>query len=218
MTPPAVALDHLVVAADTLDQGTDYVQAKLGTSPASGGRHTLMGTHNRVLRLGRDQYLEVIAIDPMGRRPDFPRWFNLDNPVQQARLKIRPRLITWVVRTQAIDMLVETIFGQSVCVRPMQRDALRWRFAFTDDGSMPGEGLIPHVIQWAGDSPPAEMMRASDCTLIGLDGLCADPARIQRVVSSMGLDDTIAIHPVSQQRPAGLFARIDTPNGMAILD
>lgn len=218
MTPPAVALDHLVVAADTLDQGTDYVQANLGTSPAGGGRHTLMGTHNRVLRLGRDQYLEVIAIDPMGRRPDFPRWFNLDNPVQQARLKIRPRLITWVVRTQSIDALAEAIYGQPVCVRPMQRDALRWRFAFNEDGSMPGNGLIPHMIQWSGDIHPVESMADTGCTLINLEGVHDDPASVQRVVSSMGLDHTIAIHPVSKQRLPGLYARIKTPNGVVVLD
>ena len=177
-----------------------------------------MGTHNRVLYLGRSRYLEVIAIDPEGRHPDFPRWFNLDDTDLQERLKIRPRLITWVVRTDDVDALAEEIYGQRACVRAMQRDSLRWRFAFTEGGAMPGDGLIPHVIQWAGDDHPADTMGDSGCTLIGLDGVHAEPASVQRVVSSMGLDNAITIHGVSQQRPPGLFARIKTPTGVVVLD
>ena len=50
---PTAMLDHLVVAADTLDQGAAYVRDRLGVSPAGGGTHVAMGTHNRVLKLGR---------------------------------------------------------------------------------------------------------------------------------------------------------------------
>ncbi len=218
MTIPPAELDHLVVAAHTLDQGTAYVQRRLGVEPAGGGKHAAMGTHNRVLKLGRGRYLEVIAIDSEGRKPDFPRWFNLDDTDLQEGLKIRPRLITWVVRTDAIDTLAEEIYGQRACVRPMQRDSLRWRFAFTEDGAMPGDGLIPHVIQWAGDTHPAESMADSDCTLVGLDGAHTDPVSVKRVVSSMGLDDTITIHPVSERQSPGLFARIKPPTGVVVLN
>jgi hypothetical protein len=211
-------LDHLVVAADTLEQGAAYIQARLGVSSAGGGRHVLLGTHNRVWKLGPDRYLEVIAIDPMGWRPDFSRWFNLDDPNQQALLKIRPRLITWVVRTDSVDTLAATLYQQPVFVRSMQRDSLRWRFAFTQDGSMPADGLIPHLIQWTGDSHPAESMVDAGCTLVGLEGVHVDPESVHRVVSSMSLDHTITIHPASQQRPVGLFARIMTPDGMVVLD
>jgi Glyoxalase-like domain len=218
LTGPAVELDHLVVAAHTLDQGVAVIQHCLGVPMAGGGTHAAMGTHNRVLRLGRGRYLEVIAIDPAGRPPAFPRWFNLDDPALQARLKIRPRLIAWVVRSDAADTLAEEMYGQTTCVRPMQRDLLRWRFAFTNDGSLPGDGLIPHMIQWTGDRHPAESMEDSGCLLVGLDGAHAVPASVQRTITSMGLDKAIAIHPVSEQRPAGLSARIKTPTGLVVLD
>jgi len=211
-------LDHLVVAAYSLDQGCAHVQDCLGVPMAGGGKHAAMGTHNRVLKLGPGQYLEVIAIDPEGSQPEFPRWFNLDDPGIQARLKIRPRLITWVVRTDNVDALAETTYGQRVCVRPMQRDALRWRFAFTDDGSMPGDGLIPHLIQWGGRIHPTDKMKDAGCRLWRLDGAHIDAASVQRVVSSMGLDHLITLHPVSKQRPSGLLARIRTPAGMVELD
>lgn len=218
MPPPAAVLDHLVVAADTLDQGTRYVQERLGIAPAGGGSHAAMGTHNRVLKLGRDRYLEVIAIDPEGQRPDFPRWFNLDHSDLQRRLAIRPRLITWVVRTDRLDALAKHTYGRSATIRPMQRDSLRWRFAFTNDGSMPGNGLIPHMIQWEGGRHPAESMLDSGCVVAGLAGTHTDPASVQRMVSSMGLDHAITIHPASKNQVQGLSARIHTPTGMVLLD
>lgn len=213
-----INLDHIVVAASTLDQGAAYVRDCLGVEPSGGGNHPAMGTHNRVLKLGRKRYLEVIAIDPEGRPPDFPRWFNLDDLALQSRLKIHPRLIAWVVRSESADSIAEAIYGTPTRVRPMQRDALRWRFAFTRDGSLPGDGLIPHMIQWEGDPHPAESMAESGCTLMGLEGVHTDPATIQRVVTSMGLDNAITIHPVSKPRPAGLSARIKTPTGVVVLD
>lgn len=207
-----------MVAAHSLDQGSAYVEDCLGVPMTGGGKHAAMGTHNRVLKLGQGQYLEVIAIDPEGRQPDFPRWFNLDDSEFQARLKIRPQLITWVVRTDNVDLLAEAVYGQRGCVRAMQRDELRWRFAFTDDGSMPGNGLIPHMMQWEGSGHPIETMPDSGCTLLGLDGVHAEPASVQRLVSSMGLDRFITIHPVAPQWPPGLHARIKTPAGVVAMD
>ncbi|BBO70442.1 glyoxalase [Desulfosarcina alkanivorans] len=218
MTPPAAMLDHLVVAADTLDQGSAFLQARLGVAPSGGGRHAAMGTHNRVLKLGRDRYIEVIAIDPDGRRPDSPRWFDLDDADRRARLKDRPRLITWVARTDALDALAEAVYGQRADVRAMQRGDLRWRFAFTMDGSLPGDGLIPHLIQWAGDRHPAESMVESGCTLVGLDGTHTDPEAFRKTIASLGLEGTLTIHPVSGPQPPGLSVRIETPAGTVILD
>jgi hypothetical protein len=43
------ALDHLVVAAATLEQGEDHLESLLGVRPRRGGRHVVMGTHNSVL-------------------------------------------------------------------------------------------------------------------------------------------------------------------------
>ena len=69
-----IALDHLIIAAATLDEGVDYVADTLGIAPSGGGCHELVGTHNKVLRLGHDVYLEVIALDPAGITPTFLRW------------------------------------------------------------------------------------------------------------------------------------------------
>ena len=71
-------IDHLVVAARTLAQGADFLRDLLGVEALSGGKHVAMGTHNLVMQLGEERYLEVIAIDPDAEPPERPRWFDLD--------------------------------------------------------------------------------------------------------------------------------------------
>src|ERR1043165_9154818 len=71
-------LDHIAVTAPDLDRGAAYVSDILGVAPAGGGEHALMATHNRLLRLGDDVYLEVIAPNPAMARTARRRWFELD--------------------------------------------------------------------------------------------------------------------------------------------
>lgn len=62
-----VALDHLVVMADTLAQGAAWCEAVLGITSGPGSEHPQMGTHNRLFRINSAAfpyaYLEIIAIN-----------------------------------------------------------------------------------------------------------------------------------------------------------
>src|SRR5687768_5121509 len=102
-------IDHLVVAADSLEQGVAWCEGTLGVQPAGGGKHPLMGTHNRLLAISSERfadcYLEIIAIDPAAAAPARARWFGLDDPALREALRERPRLVHAVARTQMIEML-----------------------------------------------------------------------------------------------------------------
>jgi hypothetical protein len=147
-----LALDHLVVAARTLEEGARWVELRLGAAPGGGGKHSAMGTHNRLLSLGPDCYLEVIAIDPDAPAPGRPRWFSMDTPAMAARLARGPALIHWVART---DDIARELAGQPVEIMEMQRGEFRWRIGVPADGMLRDEGAAPTLIQWITRSPAA---------------------------------------------------------------
>src|SRR5574343_914294 len=102
-------IDHLVVAAASLDEGVAWCERVLGVAPAPGGQHALMGTHNRLLNISAPSYprcyLEIIAIEPGAPGPQGrARWFDLDDrALQQALREQGPGLIHWVARVPQLD-------------------------------------------------------------------------------------------------------------------
>lgn len=161
-------IDHLVVAARDLESGARWLEQRLGVPLVAGGAHVLMGTHNRLLRLagGTRLYLELIAIDPAAAPPPRPRWFGLDDPVLQARLAERPRLIHWVARSDDLIHEATPAHGE---ILAMQRGDFRWRIAVPTDGSLPAGGRAPTLIQWDVPCHPAERLPDSGCTLLEFD-------------------------------------------------
>jgi Glyoxalase-like domain len=186
-------LDHLVVAAATLEEGTEYIRRCLGLELQDGGRHERMGTHNRLLRIDSGAYLEVIAIDPNGIKPEGPRWFGLDS------FEGPPRLVHWVARAQADDL--ETLpLPEHGPIHPMTRGSFSWRITIPDDGRLPGGGLIPTLIAWdAGSGHPSEILEVRDCALLQLEATHPAAAWISSRLALLGLEELITVNtgPVS---------------------
>jgi len=160
--------DHLVIAARTLEEGVAWVERQLGVPMAAGGKHPLMGTHNRLLSLGPGRFLEVIAIDPEAPQPARPRWFELDTPAMQARLAKAPALVHWVERTDDIERELAT-YGDVVELIAASRGKYRWRIALRPDGAFPGTGRLPTLIEWEGGEHPSRDLPPSGVGLLAFD-------------------------------------------------
>lgn len=190
----AVWVDHLVVAAASLEQGAAWCEATLGVAPGPGGKHALMGTHNRLLKIGSsafpDTYLEIIAIDPDAPPPGRARWFGLDEPALRASLAASPRLIHVVARSGMLDMhrwgliTVGQQPGDPVSAgRDTPHGRLSWQILLRDDGRLACGGALPTLIQWQGLHPTANMadsgVELAGLTLRGVPDRARDVLRLR---------------------------------------
>ena len=210
----ACELDHLIVGADTLAQGADFIEDLLGVKPQAGGRHLMMGTHNMVLKLGARAYLEVIAIDSAGEAPRRPRWFGLDDAGTRQRLLERPRLLTWAARTHDIDQAVRQCSLPLGVVHPMERGAYQWRITIPDDGALVCSGLVPALIQWDCATHPADNLEDRGCALINIEGQHPAPADAATVLAALDLERIFKLRQAGHTR---LAATIRGPRGLCTI-
>lgn len=212
------ALDHLVVVAATLEQGAACIEKTLGVRPAKGGEHIKIGTHNCVLRLADETYLEVIAVNPLAGILSRPRWFGMDDAIQRRKAAAGPYLATFVARTGDIDACADAL-PELGTVHDMQRGALHWRITIPDDGGLIHNGAVPAFIQWAPRMHPSQAMHDSGCKLLELEIRHPQPWRLAAIWRRAGLhpDERLTIREAAPGVAPGLIARISTPNGIATL-
>jgi hypothetical protein len=202
-----LSFDHIAISAGSLDEGVAYVEDRLGLPLAGGGKHGHMGTHNRLMGMG-DLYLEVIAIDPEAPRPDWPRWFDLDNFTGP------PRLTNWVAGANDLDIALALCppgIGQPV---QLTRGDYRWRMAVPEDGKLPFDGLFPALIQWQGALRPAGALPNTGLRLTRLVLAHPEGAALARTLAPLIADPRIVVEP--GPRPE-MRAEFTTPHGPRFL-
>jgi len=211
---PAAEFDHLVVAGATLAQAIEYTADLTGVAPRPGGQHTAMGTHNALVRLGRRVFLELIAIDPSLPPPARPRWFDLDDDAMRSALGDQPRLVNWVVRTTDIERAVASAKVDPGPVHPMSRGDFRWRITIPDDGTRPGAGVLPTLIQWDVAEHPADRLPDDGVSLVELAASHPAPETIRSALAALGLSDALRATYGAAPR---LAAMLRTPRGLVTL-
>jgi len=210
-------LDHIVVAANNLQQGVDYVRKSLGVEIPVGGFHQTMGTHNHVMQLGNDAYLEVIAIDPEAEPPAHPRWFGLDEALLRAAIQQQPRLITWVMNTADIHQVVDAAGFDIGTPTVLSRADLKWEIALPNDGRLLAGGMLPYCIQWHSTPHPSQGMADFDCLLQSLTIHHNRPRWITARLDEVGAGHLVDVEAIADSEAPYLSAAIDTPAGRVTL-
>lgn len=215
-------IDHLVVAADSLDEGVRWCQNTLGVTPGPGGNHALFGTHNRLLRLRsaehRLAYLEIIAIDPSAsptREAGLRRWFDLDDPsILQQLEQSGPQLLHWVASVPDITASVSDLHALGIdrgrvieASRPTPQGLLQWKITVRDDGQRLFGGLLPTLIEWGTDHP-ALSMTGPVIALHSLRLQHPQAEALQLALQTIGFNQLVVTNG-----PLGLFAEFALADG-----
>ncbi len=207
------AIDHLVVTAPTLASGIQYVEQALGCKMQPGGQHPRMGTHNALLKIGVCSYLEVISINPDAKPPRRKRWFELETLLPETR----PRLATWVMRTNDIENVTSATCLELGVVEEMSRGTLEWQITIPPDGRLPSHGIAPVVIQWKSEVHPASKLAESSVSLLQLVGHHPTARHITALLNATGFEGPFLVVEPPDGVSYGLTATFQTPKGMAVL-
>lgn len=220
-------LDHLVIAAETLEQGIAWCEQTLGITPGPGGEHPLMGTHNRLMRVATVDYprayAEIIAINPAAPNPTparTGRWFDLDDPALRARVaQDGPRLVHFVVNVPDVARALQDWAALGIdrgpalaASRATPRGLLKWRMTVRDDGQRLFAGALPTLIEW-GDVHPASTMPESGVTLQSLTVQHPQAELLRAAYDAIGLASVQV-----QQGAPNVCAQLRTPRGAVTLE
>lgn len=206
MTATLRRVDHLIYTVPNLEVGIREIEELLGVRPTVGGRHPDYGTRNALLGLGPTTYLEIMAPDPELPRPARGRLFGLDTLE-------RPRLATWVLRSEEIDDLTARAMSHGLDLGPVQPGSrerpdgtvLTWKL--TDPYAPRMDGAVPFLIAWGTTPHPARSApQAGD--LIDLKIEHPDPEAVRSALGTLGVEV-----PVEVGDRVGLTAVLQTSVG-----
>jgi hypothetical protein len=96
----------------------------------------------------------------------------------------------------------------------MERGSFRWRITIPDDGSLPGDGIVPTLIQWSDARHPADTLPESGLRLAALAGAHPQPATIRAALAALGLGDDVKVTFSATPR---LVAMLNTRRGAVTL-
>jgi hypothetical protein len=201
-------IDHLVYAAPDLAAAIADVAERFGVRARAGGKHVGLGTHNALLALGPQTYLEIIAVDPGQPEPPRPRPFGVDGVR-------RGGLVGWALTCDDIDAAVARARSRGYDpgdVADAQRvgptgTVLRWRLT---RNALAG-GLVPFLISWGDTEHPARSApRGFSLDAFHLEH--PEPASLAPLLTGLGAD--VEIRPAAA---AALVARLSGPHGSKLL-
>jgi hypothetical protein len=213
-----MTLDHLVYGVPDLAEAIAIFEERLGLTAILGGRHEGLGTHNAILPLTHESYVELIAADPERPTPNHPRPFGLDTLPH-------PKLVTWAVRSRAIERDVERAHDRGYdpgTVIPMTREepsgeTIAWKLALR--AKPVGDGLVPFIIDWGQTRHPSDLEAAPHeaggpagsqprGALTEFFATHPEPEPVQAAIDALGLDleircESIPSLTASLSGPAG---------------
>ncbi len=191
-------IDHLVIGAAELDKATRQIESFIKAEFLAGGKHPLMATHNRVIKLQNSLYMEIIAADPSFLSPQNPkrknRWFSLDSNATQKRLSRAPQPLCWVIAVNDIEKTLMHCGYNPGRIIGMTRDNFSWKITVSENGDLPESGVLPIFIEWPNGKHPTKTMPKSNISLEKLTLFHPHPSGIKHILSKLNINGSIEVN------------------------
>ena len=191
-------IDHLVIGAAELDKATKQIQSFIKAEFLAGGKHPLMATHNRLIKLQNSLYMEIIAADPIASLPTSPtrknRWFSLDSNATQKRLSLAPQPLCWVVAVNNIEKTSMHCGYNPGRIIEMTRGNFSWKITVSENGDLPESGILPIFIEWPNGKHPTKMMPESNVFLEKLTLFHPHPSGIKHILAKLNINGPIKVN------------------------
>ena len=186
-------IDHIVIGATNLILGTKTLETKLSTKFSPGGEHKTMGTHNKLLKLQSNIYLEVISNNPNVSKPSRQRWFSLDESSIKEKIKKSPRLLCWVLEVDNIEDTVKKCGYNPGEILQLSRDELTWKVTVPSNGKLVENGVLPVLIEWPSNQHPSKKLNNSKVSINKISLFHPEPYKIKSIVSNLIESDLIHV-------------------------
>jgi hypothetical protein len=183
------AIDHVIVAIDSLDRGIALLREATGLTPVFGGAHPGRGTQNALLSLGSGSYLELLAPNPADEAgPRMVAMFAAARELTPSGFALAARDADSVRALALRQGLPAGGVAPGSRARP-DGSTLRWR---TLNPWGWNNALLPFFIEWHASSPHPSRESPTGCTLtsITLHSTAADSLR--RLFGRMNVQTQVA--------------------------
>jgi hypothetical protein len=171
-----LALDHLIVAVDDLDEAARRYDDEYGLASVAGGRHPGHGTGNRIVPLG-DSYVELMAVVDDDGAASSP----LGSWLGRRLADEGGGLVALCLRTDNIAAVAERTGREPLAMSRTRPDGveLTWHLVALDAALTDG---LPFFIQWHVHHAdhPGRTRITHRCRAVGIDWveLGGDPDRL----------------------------------------
>lgn len=202
-------IDHIVYGVENLEKGMEQLFQITGVHPVMGGKHLEYGTHNALLGLGQEIYLELIALDPENRDV-ANKWMGIE-------LLNSPKVIRWAMKSEDIIMQANILSGYKPdlgIIRDGRRrrpdgSELSWKLTLPESNSE--VEICPFLIDW-GDSPhPADNL-ISECSINKINFYHPEPKLMQNLLTLLSFDTGVI-----ESGKERITVTLNTPNGEVVI-
>jgi len=203
-------IDHIAYAVPDLGKASLLLAELLGCEVIIGGRHLNNGTHNALVNLGNDIYLELLAIDLDNKDIKAPKWMGVD-------LISKPRVTRWAIKSQEMHSDLSALnkynseLGQSFEGSRKKQDGslLKWQMALP--APAPEIEIAPFAVNWKDSIHPTASL-PNECELLDIELTHPSPELFNTLFDDMNLDQKVSLGPKTQ-----IKLKISSPNGIVEL-